>query len=126
MGWWKWVIVPFFKYVGKALSKTFDKVAGQAFTLGCLIISGESLRQIKNNHAAMKVTQHLGKNTCNMAFGTASGGTVYHGYSYEAKGDGLECNHLPERKVIEEEVKTCVRRFNRQISDKTHTKTTKN
>jgi len=84
-------------------------VVGSVSTVGCVVFGVQNHK----HNAEAKAADHWNKNSCNAVFSTASGGSQFHGYSYEAKGDGLDCKDLPKRSVIEKEVKSCVQKFSR-------------
>ena len=81
---------------------------GTLFTGICAWFSEES-RDLA--HEALEVTkakatEGLDKNVCDLTYSTALGGNEFYGYSYEARGDHLDCTDLPERKVMEKRVKS--------------------
>ncbi|KAI1069500.1 hypothetical protein LB507_008576 [Fusarium sp. FIESC RH6] len=81
---------------------------GTLFTGICAWFSQESrdLAQEALEETKAQATAGLDKNVCDLTYSTALGGNEFYGYSYEARGDHLDCTDLPERKVIEKRVES--------------------
>jgi hypothetical protein len=91
--------------------------ASVAVTTGCLVAGGKSLHEMRKHNAEAKAAEHWNKNSCNMVVATSFGGSKFHGYSYEAIGDGINCDDLPTKPFIERQAKSCVRKYRRDHID---------
>jgi hypothetical protein len=99
---------------------TCKKKGKQGSKMGAIISSLAHLAQLfgfgKNTHNEMKAEADAAweANPCSVTWNTESDGNKYHGFSYHASGESLDCKAMPSKSDIMLEVEECAKRHSAQ------------